>query len=46
MDVEYRMGEKRSAALQLGRQSIAGARLDFRVSQIAAERAPHRFDNR
>ena len=45
MGVEYRMGQERASALQLGRQRVARAGFDIRVSQIAAERAPHRLDD-
>ena len=46
MRVEHRMGEERGGALQFGGKRLARAGFDFRVSELAAERAPHRLDRR
>ena len=46
MGVEHRMGEERAGASQLGGQRLARAGFDLGVSKLAAERAPHRLDDR
>src|SRR6266568_6675576 len=45
MGMEYRMGQERASAFQLAWQRVARPGFDIRVSQIAAECAPHRLDD-